>query len=186
MRKALIACVLGVALGSAAPASAGCWATVRLAPPPAGTTAGEVWAARITVLQHGRNPLPDAEAKPRLTIVNRATGKRRTFTAGASNPATGRYEARVVFPSAGVWRYEVFDGFTSWNGQPAPCGTTHTFAGVQIGGPSTGARDGGQGSHAASTVSLWPLVGGIGAVLVAGAVLAYVVRRRGSRPPAPA
>lgn len=182
MRKALIACVLGIVLGSAAPASAGCWARVGLAPPPAGTDAGEVWMARITVLQHGRNPLPDAgTAKPRLTIVNQATGKRHMFTARASDPARGRYEARVVFPSAGSWRYEVFDGFTSWNDEPAPCGANHPFTGVQIGGPGAGQRDGGEGNKSTSTFPVWQLAGGIGTLLAACAVLVYVVRRRGSR-----
>lgn len=186
MRKAaLIAGVLAVALGSAAPASAGCWATVGLAPPPADIGAGEVWTARITILQHGRNPLPDAAtAKPTLTIVDPATGRRQTFAARASDPGRGRYEARVVFPSAGSWRYEIFDGFTSWNGEPAPCGASHTFAGVQIGGPGSGSSDGGEGTQATSTFSVWPLAGGIGTLLAAGVALVYLGRRRGSRSPA--
>jgi hypothetical protein len=185
MRKALIAGVLAVALGSAAPASAGCWATVALAPPPADAAAGEVWTARITILQHGRNPLPDAAtAKPTLTIVNRTTGQRQTFAARASDPTGGRYEARVVFPSAGSWRYEIFDGFTSWNGEPAPCGANHKFAAVQIGAPGAGPSDGVEATQATSTFPVWPLAGGIGTLLAAGAALAYFGRRRGSRSPA--
>jgi hypothetical protein len=182
MRKALIAGVSAVAaLAFAAPASAGCWATVGLAPPPAGTTAGAAWTAEITVLQHSRNPLPDAgTAVPRLTIVNGSTGAKKTFPAKATDPAEGVYQARVVFPTAGTWRYEVFDGFTTWDGRPAPCAKTHTFGAVQIGAGSGAAGSGGDG------FPVWPLAAGLGALLVAGLGLVYFVRRHASRAPAPA
>jgi hypothetical protein len=189
MRKALIAAVVVAALTFAAPASAGCWATVALTPPPARTAAGEVWTAKITVLQHGRHPLPDAaDATPKVTIINRETRERQTFTATASDPAAGVYHARVVFPSAGAWSYEVFDGFTSWNGEPAPCAQTHTFAAVQIGHPGAGGPGGSSESSTtdASSFPLWPLVGGLGALLVAITVVVYFVRRHGSRTPAAA
>ena len=171
MRKALLAGLVIVVLGSAAPANAGCWATVGLTPPPAGTSAGDVWNAKLTVLQHGRNPLPDARtATPKLTIVNRATGQRKTFKASATNPAKGVYTARVVFPGKGAWRYEVYDGFTSAGGEAVPCARTHTFAGASIGGSD-------------SSSGAWPLAGGlVGLGLVAAAAFAYVVRRRSSRP----
>ena len=176
MHKASVVAVFVAGLVSAAPASAGCWATVGLAPPPAGTSAGDVWNAKLVVLQHGRNPLPDAQnAKPKLTIVNRATGERNTFTAKATNAAAGAYSARVVFPSKGAWRYEVFDGFTSWSpdGEAAGCARTHRFAAVQIGGPEGSARSG-------------PLAGGLvlGGLVAAGAALLYLVRRRSARPAA--
>jgi YtkA-like protein len=180
MGKALFGGALLAALAFAAPAGAGCWATAGLAPPLQGTRAGEVWTAEITVLQHGRNPLPDAsDATPTVTIVNTATGARRTFTAKATDPSAGRYEARVVFPSAGAWRYEVFDGFTSWDGRPAPCAKTHTFASVQIGGGG-GASAPGSGRD---TFSFWPVAGGVGTLLVAIVVLVYFARRHGSRAP---
>jgi hypothetical protein len=181
MPKALIAgaCALA-ALVFAAPASAGCWATVGLAPPPAGTAAGEPWTAKITVLQHSRNPLPDADAAvPRITILN-DSGAQQTFRAKATDPEAGVYEANVVFPSGGTWRYEVFDGFTSWNGKPAPCAKTHTFGAVQIGGPAASS-----GSDA-GTFPVWPVVGGLGALLAAGLGLVYFLRRHASRAPAPA
>jgi len=194
MRKALIGSALLVALTSAAPASAGCWATVGLAPPPAGTSAGDVWKARITVLQHGLNPLPNArDASPKVTIVNRASGEKQTFVAKASDPTAGRYLARVVFPSAGTWSYKVFDGFTSWNGDPAPCAKTHSFASVQIGGPGA-AAGGGSGEASAATVPasssnagardggalpLWALFGGLGAILLGAIVGRSFLRRHG-------
>jgi hypothetical protein len=200
MRKALIGGALVVALMSAAPASAGCWATVGLAPPPEGTSAGDVWMARITVLQHGLNPLPDArDASPKVTIVNRANGERQTFVAKASDPAAGRYLARVVFPSAGSWSYKVFDDFTTANGAPAPCAQTHSFASVQIGGPGANVG-GGSGDAAAANVPasasnaaatdgsafpLWALVGGLGAILL-GAIVGRFFLRRHATPTQPA
>jgi hypothetical protein len=88
----------------------------------------------------------------------------------------------VVFPSAGTWRYEVFDGFTSWDGRPAPCARKHTFASVRIDGPGAASGSG------SGTFPVWPVVGGLAALLVAALVLAWFwfVRRHGSRAPATA
>jgi hypothetical protein len=173
MRKALLGGVLLAALTFAAPAGAGCWATVGLAPPPNGLTAGKTWTAELKVLQHGRNPLPDAaDAKPTVTIINRATDDRRTFTAKATDPAAGLYEARVVFPSPGVWDYEVFDDFTSYDGEDAPCARTHTVAEVRIGGSP---------SSSAGAFPFAPLGGGLGALLMVGIGVLYVRRRNGLR-----
>src|ERR671914_112659 len=73
MRRLLLTTLVLAGLAYPEVAGAGCWATVTLAPPPAGTAAGDVWTARLTVLQHGRNPLPDAaDARPTLTISNGA------------------------------------------------------------------------------------------------------------------
>src|SRR5688500_3836972 len=120
MRKALFIGVLLAALTHAAPAAAGCWATVQLAPPPAGTMAGKAWTAELTVLQHGRNPLPDAaDARPAVIITN-AAGDRKSFTAEPVDSSKGLYSTDVVFPSAGTWNYAVVDGFTTWGeGEPA-------------------------------------------------------------------
>lgn len=196
MRKVLIGVVVLVALTSAAPASAGCWATAGLAPPPNGTSAGDVWKARVTVLQHGRNPLPDArDASPKVTIVNHGSGEKQTFVAKASDPAAGLYVARVVFPSAGSWSYQVFDGFTSWNGEPAPCAQMHSFAAVQIGGPGAAAGTGSGEALAADVRAssreaaaadggafpFWSLLGGLGAILLGGIGARFFLRRHGTR-----
>jgi hypothetical protein len=134
MRTILVGCLVAAALVGAEAASAGCWATVGLAPPPAATAPGDVWVAKITVLQHGERPLPNAaEARPTLTITNLDTRESRRFTAVPSDLSTGAYEARVVFPAAGSWRYEVFDGFVS-SEEGWSCAQTHTFAAVPIGG----------------------------------------------------
>jgi hypothetical protein len=180
MKKALIAVVLGVGgLVAAAPAAAGCWATVGLAKPPTGTAAGDVWKAELTIMQHGRTPLANAE--PTVTIVNGTSGERRTFAAGATD-RVGRYEAEVVFPSAGHWRYEVNDGFTTMDGQPVPCDRTHTFAGATIDPPS-GAAGGASGG---GSPPLLPIAGGLGGLLAAALLFAYLRRRQGARAPAAA
>ena len=133
MRKALIGGAVFAAFAFAAPASAGCWATVQLPPPPAGTAAGDIWMARFTVFQHGRNPLPDARtARPKIMIVNRATKTRKTFVAKVTDASRGRYAARVVFPSGGMWAYRVWDGFTTVNGDKVPCARWHTYGAVRI------------------------------------------------------
>ena len=170
MRKALFVCAAIGALIYAAPAAAGCWATVQLASPPAAATAGSVWTAELTVLQHGRNPLPDAAtARPTVTITKGS--ERKTFTATPVDASKGTYSAKVVFPSAGKWSYAVFDDFTSWNGQPAPCSKTHELGTVEIsGGPgSTGDSSGG--------FPAGRVVGGVGAALLAAAGLVLVARR---------
>lgn len=173
MRKALFVGVVLAALAYAAPAAAGCWATVQLAPPPAGTTAGKAWAAEITVLQHGRNPLPDAgDAKPTVTITN-AAGDSKTFTAKPVDPSKGTYSAKVVFPSGGTWNYAVFDGFTSADGEPVPCSRTHEVGTVTIGKGTPGISTSGTGG-----LPIWPLAG---AALLLVAVAAFFGRRRGLR-----
>lgn len=170
--------IAGGALVQAGLASAGCWATAGLAPPPKSTEPGDTWAARVMVLQHGRNPLPDAaDARPTVTIRNAATGERATFTAHPAGEP-GVYEAAVVFPSAGSWRYEVFDDFTTWNGEPAPCAQSHTFAAVEIG--STGSRAGGN-PGGGSGVPLWPILGGSLALAALLAAAAAWTRRRARR-----
>ncbi|HXV33308.1 MAG TPA: hypothetical protein VD769_04800 [Gaiellaceae bacterium] len=177
MRRTLIAAVLVAALAQAGTASAGCMATVGLAPPPAGIAAGATWTAELTVLQHGRNALPNAAtARPELTIVSTTTGERKTVVArGTTNPEV--FVAQVVFPAAGSWRYEVYDDFTSDGAQPVPCAQTHTFAAVTVGGPAGGGTPSGPEGGAGFPVV--PAVGGTVAVLAAlGLSLAFLRRRR--------
>jgi hypothetical protein len=174
MRALLLGVVVVTTLVAAEAASAGCWATVGLAAPPPGTAPGEAWAAEITVLQHGRNPLPEAaKARPQVTIVNADTGTRKTFTAVPTDVSRGVYEASVVFPSAGSWRYEVFDGFTPY------CAQTHTSSAVSIGG---GASASGPGGPEAESFPLWAAVGG--GILLLGALgaAAFVASRRSGLP----
>lgn len=185
MRRLLVLSIAVAALAQAGTAAAGCWATVGLAPPPDGIAPGERWTARLTVLQHGRTPLPDArDARPTLTIRNDATGAAKTFTARPTDDPT-LFTAAVVFPSAGSWRYEVFDDFGTWEGEPAPCARTHTFAAVSVGG----APAGGAGPPAATAepvaaggFPLWAVGAGALGALALGAAAWSVVRRRRSGP----
>ncbi len=185
MKRLLIALVTAGALAQAGVAAAGCWATAGLAPPPDAIAPGATWDARVTVLQHGVTPLPNADtARPTVTIVNVETKARRTFVArGTDDPRV--FVARVVFPTAGSWRYEVYDDFSSWDGEPAPCAQTHTFATVSIGGPGGGAN--GQPptvSPVAASEStgggfpVWPIIAGVLGALAAVGVSAGLVRRR--------
>jgi hypothetical protein len=134
VRRSLL--LLGAAsLVLAATAVAGGWATVQLSSTPKGLSAGEAWLVDITVLQHGRTPIDGL--KPTVTI-RKIKGARttsassgvaatsRTFAARQTG-RTGVYRARVVFPSAGMWRYEVYDGFTQYGGA-----RTHRYAPVKI------------------------------------------------------
>jgi hypothetical protein len=130
-RPLLLAAVAALVLAGSA--AAGGWATVKLSSLPIGLSAGEPWIVNITVLQHGRTPL--AGVKPTVTIrkVVRTTsaGSRvakevHTFAARPTS-RTGVYRARVVFPSAGTWRYEVYDGFVQYGGA-----RPHHYAPVKI------------------------------------------------------
>ena len=133
MWKAVVIAV-GAALVCASTALAGGWATVKLSSSPKGIAADEPWVVEITVLQHGLATQPLCCLKPTLTITRvapiRTTSgsivKSRTFKARPTG-RVGVYRARVVFPGAGTWRYEVFDGFTTYGGAQ-----THKFSAVKI------------------------------------------------------
>jgi hypothetical protein len=105
-------------LAVAPTANAGCWATVRLSSMPH----ARVWNVDVTPLQHGRTLLPDA--KPRIEVRTR-TGSWRSFAARPT-AKRGVFHARVVFPTAGTWRFRVWDGF-----EPA-CARYHTYAPVTL------------------------------------------------------
>jgi hypothetical protein len=132
MRKSLIA-VAAVALVCASTALAGGWATVKLSSTPRALSAGEPWVVNITVLQHGLASQPLSGLSPTVTIrkaAARSTASRagvsRTFKARPTS-RPGVYRARVVFPSAGTWHYEVYDAFTLYGGA-----RTHRFAPVRV------------------------------------------------------
>ena len=139
MRKRLVISAAALALVSAGTALAGGWATVKLSSTPKGLSAGEPWVVDIRVLQHGLASQPLCCRSPKVTIRKVAAAR----SASASSPVSktfrarwissiGVYRVRVVFPSAGKWRYEVFDGFTQYGGA-----RTHTFTPVKIAPSST-------------------------------------------------
>ena len=135
MRKAIVLAA-AVALVCASTASAGGWATVKLSSKPQGVAAGEPWVVDITVLQHGLASQPLCCVQPTVTI--RKVAAARTTSSSAKEPPVrtfnarptsrvGVYRARVVFPGAGTWRYEVYDAFTEYGGA-----RTHRFKPVKI------------------------------------------------------
>jgi hypothetical protein len=133
VRRALLIVVAVAALVFVGTALAGGWATVKLSSTPKGMSAGQPWIVDVTVLQHGLATQPLCCLKPTVTIrrivgarTTSATVESRTFTAKPTS-RVGRYRARVVFPRAGTWRYEVYDGFTEYGGA-----RTHRFAPVKI------------------------------------------------------
>jgi hypothetical protein len=133
VRRSLIVAA-AVALVCAGTAFAGNWATVQLSSSPKGLSADEPWVVDISVLQHGLASQPLCCLKPTVTIrrvaqvrsTSGALAKSLTFRARPTN-RTGVYRARVVFPAAGTWRYEVYDAFTTYGGA-----RTHRFAPVKI------------------------------------------------------
>ncbi len=161
MRTSIAAFVCLLALGAGS-AGAGGFATASVESPPDEIAAGQVWKARVTIKQHGRTPLDGLQ--PAVTIRQGETAK--TFPAEPTGE-TGVYVARVEFPSAGAWRYEVNDGF----GRP---GQVHTFAPIDVAGPSGG---GGGGAD------VWWLVAALGTAGAGG--LAWLFRRRWSVRPSP-
>jgi hypothetical protein len=130
MKRLVIGLTLA-ALAVPAGAAAGGWATVGVGPPDDGIGPGDTWNAKVTVLQHGNPETPLMGVTPTLTIKNGSTTK--TFK-GTKTDAAGVSTVEVVFPRAGKWSYEVYDGFSMYGGAK-----THTFAPVTIGaGGDTG------------------------------------------------
>jgi hypothetical protein len=171
------AMVVLVALALPATAGAGGFATVGLSSLPDGTAPGKPWHVTLTILQHGRTPLPNLQPTVSVTSADGATT--RTFAARPGREA-GIYTADVVFPTAGVWRYAINDSFSQ----------IHRFAPVRVGSGAAAA------APAASAPAATPDSGGanVGAALAAAAVAgllaallaAALMHRRRPADPAPA
>ena len=160
MRKLLL--VLAVAAIAAPAASAGGWATVALSSlPPAGIGPEDRWSVDITVLQHGETPL--AGVTPVVRVRDGGGKVVDTFTA-APTGRPGVYRADVRFPGEGRYRYEVYDGFTTYGGA-----RTHTFTPVVVGAGDAGFPYG------------W-LALALGLVLGLAAATVLVLRRRTPAP----
>jgi hypothetical protein len=153
MRRIVIVFVLAAGAVFPTAAQAGGWATVTLAPPPAGIEADETWTANLSVLRHGVTPT--SGAAPWITIRGPSG-----VEAFAAKPAgkPGAYVARVVFPAAGSWDYDVSDGLASTG---YGVSTTHTYAPIVV-APRTGGGGGG--------VPAWPFALAAIALVVFGAV----------------
>jgi hypothetical protein len=164
MRTLLLSLIAAAALALAGTAAAGGWATAGVGPPPDDPTAGSTWDAKITILQHGQTPL--SGVFPTLTLINDA-GKRVTFKATPTKE-TGVYVATVKFPSAGSWKYEVYDGFTQYGGAQR-----HTFGAISVHGA---------GSGSGADFPAVPVTAGVLLALGAGIALVLGMRRMRPRP----
>jgi hypothetical protein len=108
MRRCLLILPL-LLLTAPAVAYAGGFATTGLSSTPDGLRAGQPWKVELTILQHGRTPLPGL--RPEIVAID-ADGNRTTFRARPSRRA-GQYAATVRFPKPGQWSYAVYDGFNN-------------------------------------------------------------------------
>jgi hypothetical protein len=161
MRRLLaVAAVAAAALATAPSAHAGGFATVGLDSTPQGAAAGEVWRVQLTILAHGRTPLPGL--RPQVRISSGKT--ERSFPARPAGRA-GVYRAEVVFPRAGRWSYTVDDGYVDQR---------HEFPPVTIGEATTVSRAGLGGDG--GPVIGW-LVAGIAALLAAAGIAVWDRRR---------
>lgn len=109
MRRAVVVPIVLAALTWPVPAEAGGWASVSLDPRPDGASTGRPWLVDVTVMQHGRTPLPGV--RPAI-LVTGPDGRRRRFPARPT-AREGVYRASVQWSSPGRHTYEVDDGFTN-------------------------------------------------------------------------
>ena len=161
MRYLVFVSGLVLAAIAAAPTGAGGWASVGLASMPEGVSSGEPWNAEITVLRHGVTPTDGAE--PSLTIHNGKTGMSETFAADPTGE-TGVYVARVVFPDAGRWSFEIDNGLAA-TGYGVSATTTYAPVTIEAG------PDGGGGSFPAVPF------GAVAAAVALAAAAVFGVRR---------
>jgi hypothetical protein len=166
MRTLLLTLAAAAALAVAGTASAGGWATAGVNPPPDDPTAGSTWDAKITILQHGNADTPLSGISPTLSLIGNG-GEKKTFAAKETDEP-GVYVAKVKFPAAGSWSYEVYDGFTQYGGAQ-----THTFGAISV-----GAGSGGSGFDLPSL----PLTAAILLGLAAAIALVFGMRRMRPRP----
>ena len=162
MRRLLLLVPLLLVLVAAPPAFGGGFATVGLDSTPAGLAPGQPWKVDITVLAHGRTPV---EGMPATVRIRSGDTVKEFATKETGTP--GVYHADVVFPTAGVWSYEVVDGYIQ---------QVHTFPDVKVTGTAVAAgqppvadADGG-----IATGWLWAA----GAALLLALVVLGVDRRR--------
>lgn len=88
----------------ASPVAAGGWATVRLDEDPGSIIAGEPWQFGFTVRQHDRTPTNDVNAVVRAVHIESGEN---VSAEGLQIGAAGHFEARIRFPVAGEWKWEI-------------------------------------------------------------------------------
>jgi hypothetical protein len=137
---------------------------------------GEPWNAQLLV--HGE-PAMLAEATPSITIRSEDSGETQTFAAkplpGRATDGQLRYRATVVFPTEGVWRYTLVDGFTDreYEGGTVQVGTPQAVPTSSPSRPQPVAATDTGGFPA------WPLAAGALVALALAGVGVLALRRRG-------
>jgi hypothetical protein len=186
-RALVVAGALAAPLALAAPAGAGCMATVGvLTPPPADLAAGGTWSVDLRVMQHGVTPMPDATP----AVILRAPDGTTTRTVATPTSTVGVYHADVGVPAAGTYAVAVEDGFPV-----RECMQTHTFADLTVAAPPAAAGGGDGGSPAApesaqpavapsggsGDAAAWIAGAGVAGAIVAGVAVVGVRRWRAPR-----
>jgi hypothetical protein len=148
-------------LALAATASAGGFSTIGVDSLPGAVAPGDRWDPAITLLGHGRTPIPVA----RPVVILRSGGRSERFVATATD-RPGVYRAQVTFPDRGRWSVAIDEGW----------GYEHHFGSVLVddsaGAAAPAARD------SASPGPLLPLALAALAGLLAAAGTALLLRRR--------
>jgi hypothetical protein len=93
-------------------ALAGGWATIEMDELPGEIHAGETVHLSFMVLQHGQTPVhflgeSDLAVEPLITGTNVKTGETIEISAVPDMSEVGRFNAEIVFPSAGNWEWTV-------------------------------------------------------------------------------
>jgi hypothetical protein len=102
MRKLIV--LVGLAALISAPAALAKERNVSMIGAPAAPRAGQAWNATISVKMDGHYTIGKA---PAVRLIN-AAGKSLTIVSTATSKA-GIYRARLMFPTAGMWRVLVLD-----------------------------------------------------------------------------
>ncbi len=145
---------------------------VEVSSTPTGIDPGEPWTPTIRVLADPG--ALNSGRPPTIVIRNTGSGESVEFTT-APTGKSGIYDARVVFPEAGTWSYEIVGGID---------GRIYPYPAVTIGdpvspdpapqpAPSEPVSDPDPGSLPAA-----PLAGGLAGVVVLGLALVGLVRIR--------
>jgi hypothetical protein len=143
---------------------------VELSSSPAGTKPGDPWTPTLTLVGGSGELL--GRADPGVAIRELDTGKRYTF---AAKPTADphQYSVSVVFPHAGWYTIEAYDGVT---------GRSYTFGGqVYIAAPASGTPTGAIPPRAAGeggSFPIWPAAAGGSALVLAAAGAALFLRRQ--------
>ena len=107
----MLVVVLLMAVGAGS-VLAGGWAEITMDDLPGEIHAGESVQLSFMVLQHGKTPVhflgdSDLAVVPLVTGTNAKTGESVEFTAVPVKNEVGRFQANVIFPSDGEWRWTI-------------------------------------------------------------------------------